>query len=99
LTTDSHLLERPYPVSFVLELVESWLALPQVFVPVPSDRHFSILKKMLLNVGRGGNLTTDAHLAALAIEKGLVLHTADVDFARFHGLKWVNPPRFFAPRQ
>jgi predicted nucleic acid-binding protein len=41
--------------------------------------------------GRGGNLTTDAHLAALAIESNATLHTADTDFLRFAGLKWLNP--------
>jgi predicted nucleic acid-binding protein len=45
----------------------------------------------LKGLGSAGNLTTDAHLAALAIERGLILHTTDADFIRFPGLKWRNP--------
>ena len=39
------------------------------------------------------HLVPDAHLAALAIEHGLVLCSADADFARFPGLRWHNPLR------
>ena len=46
---------------------------------------------LLKNLGSAGNLTTDAHLAALAMERALVLHSTDADFSRFPGLKWKNP--------
>ncbi len=55
------------------------------------ERHAEILFGLLEGVGTGGNLTTDAHLAALAIEHQAELHSTDVDFHRFSGLRWKNP--------
>jgi predicted nucleic acid-binding protein len=57
----------------------------------PGPRHAELAFGLLRAEGRGGNLTTDAHLAALAIESNATLHTADTDFLRFAGLKWLNP--------
>ncbi len=91
ITTHRGILKNPWRAADALERVEEWLALPHFFVPLPSDRHFPLLKSLLLQAGTAGNLTTDAHLAALAIERGLVLHTTDTDFARFPGLAWKNP--------
>jgi uncharacterized protein len=91
ITTHLGILQNPWRPEAALERVEEWLALPQIFIPLPSDRHFVLLKSLLLHVGTAGNLTTDAHLAALAIERGFVLQSTDTDFARFPGLKWVNP--------
>jgi predicted nucleic acid-binding protein len=54
-------------------------------------RHLRILRELLLPLGAGGNLTSDAHLAALAMEHGAELCSSDADFARFAGLKWRNP--------
>lgn len=71
--------------------VEAWLALAPVWIPQPSDNHGQILTGLLRATGARGNLTSDAHLAALAIEHGLTLCSADGDFARFAGLRWVNP--------
>jgi hypothetical protein len=71
--------------------VESWLDLPHVHLAQPSDSHFSRLRVELERLGTAGNLTTDAHLAVLAMERGYVLHTTDADFARFPGLRWINP--------
>jgi hypothetical protein len=73
--------------------VEEWLSLPQVHLVHPSNNHFATWSSLLKRMGTAGNLTTDAHLAALAIERGLILHTTDADFLRFPGLKWVNPLR------
>ena len=91
ITTHSTILQNPWRPEEALSRVEEWLALPHVFVPVPSDRHFALLKSLVQHAGTAGNLTTDAHLAALAIERGLVLHSSDTDFAKFPRLKWVNP--------
>jgi predicted nucleic acid-binding protein len=60
-------------------------------VPAPGAAHRSILAGLLKNLGGGSNLITDAHLAALAMEHGLELCSTDGDFARFKGLRWVNP--------
>jgi uncharacterized protein len=70
--------------------VEDWLNCSTVWVPQPTERHREILGRMLKTAG-GGNLVPDAVLAALAIEHGLTLCSADGDFARFPGLRWSNP--------
>lgn len=57
----------------------------------PTARHSAVLRDLLDHLGTGGNLVADAHLAALAIEHGATLHSADVDFSRFPGLRWENP--------
>lgn len=71
--------------------VEEWLEQPNVRILVPGENHWPLLKRMIVEGGASGPLVTDAQLAALAIEYGGVLHTADRDFARFPGLRWVNP--------
>ena len=71
--------------------VESWFKRPVVRALNPGPRHAELLFGFLRAEGRGGNLTTDAHLATIAIEVNATLHTADTDFLRFPGLKWVNP--------
>ena len=83
--------EHPLSPLDVLGRVEEWLSLPHFFVPIPTPRHFGLLQGFLLNVGTAGNLTTDAHLAALSIEHGLMLCSTDQDFARFPGIDWKNP--------
>ncbi len=91
ITTHPKIFERPMPVGDVLDRVDDWLSLPHVHVILPSQNHFKTWSALLRRLGTAGNLTTDAHLAALAIERGLVLHTTDADFIRFPGLKWKNP--------
>ena len=91
ITTHPSVLSSPLPVSDVLDRLESWLALPHVHVPTPSSRHFGLLRDSLDRIGSAGNLTTDAHLAAIAMGRGYELHSTDADFARFPGLKWRNP--------
>ena len=71
--------------------VESWFERPMVRTIDPGPRHMELAFGFLRAEGKGGNLTTDAHLAALAIEAGATLHTADTDFLRFRGLRWKNP--------
>jgi toxin-antitoxin system PIN domain toxin len=91
LTTNRRVVTRPLHVPEVMAVVASWLDLPHVHLVQPSDTHFARLRTELERLGTAGNLTTDAHLAVLAIERGYVLHTTDTDFARFPGLRWVNP--------
>jgi hypothetical protein len=91
LTTNRRIVLRPLAVREVMGTVESWLDLPHVHLAQPSDSHFSRLRVELERLGTAGNLTTDAHLAVLAMERGYVLHTTDADFARFPGLRWINP--------
>ena len=91
ITTHRRVLTNPLPVEEVLARIGSWCALPHVHTPHPTERHFEGLRDNLLTLGTAGNLTTDAHLATLAMQRGYVLYTTDTDFARFPGLKWVNP--------
>jgi predicted nucleic acid-binding protein len=71
--------------------VRSWLAQPQVIILEPGRRHASIVFDLLERLGAAGNLTTDAHLAALAIEHQCELFSTDSDFMSFPGLHWTNP--------
>ena len=91
ISTHRKILLRPLAVDDVMARIESWLRLPHVHVPHPSDRHFAGLKEAFERLGSAGNLTTDAHLATLATQRGYVLYSTDADFARFPGLRRVNP--------
>jgi len=71
--------------------VQAWLAAPAAIVVEPTARHAELLRGLLLESGTAGNLTTDAHLAALAIEHGAELVSYDRDFGRFRGLRHRLP--------
>ena len=73
------------------EIVESWLAQPNVRTLAPGEHHWPLLRQMIVEGQACGPLVTDAQLAALAIEFGGVLHTTDRDFARFPALRWIDP--------
>lgn len=79
------------PVSEVWHQAREWLLCPPVWIPQPTERHADVLGELLSLPSMSGNLVTDAHLAALAIEHGLTLCSNDGDFARFPKLRWVNP--------
>jgi hypothetical protein len=91
LSTRSAVVEDPYEVSEAIAVVESWIAQPCATVVDPTERHAPVLRELLAPLGTGGNLTSDAHLAALAIEHGATLCSCDVDFSRFQGLRWIDP--------
>jgi toxin-antitoxin system PIN domain toxin len=91
LATRPGLFQRPLPVRTAFDLVASWLEQPPAAIVHPGPRHFQILRQLLLPLGAAGNLISDAHLAALAIEHGAELASSDRDFARFPGLRWRNP--------
>ena len=71
--------------------VLNWLACDTTWIPLPTERHSDRVGELLALPGVQGKLVPDAHLAALAIEHGLTLCSSDGDFARFPGLKWINP--------
>src|SRR3970040_424429 len=73
------------------EAARAWLAAERAWIPQPTERHREILGELLAAPGVHANLVQDAHLAALAIEHGLILCSTDGDFARFPGLRWENP--------
>lgn len=91
LSTRAVVFENPLTAEEALEVVDGWLAQPNVVVPNPGRRHAALLRELLAAVGTGGNLVTDAHLTALAIEHGAELWSYDADFSRFPGLNWVDP--------
>lgn len=91
LLTNPRIYQNPYSPPEILAIIKTWLEQPQVKIIHPSEHHFHRLTSLIEQVGTAGNLTTDAHLAALAIERGLILQTNDADFARFPGLRWNNP--------
>lgn len=71
--------------------VRAWLACEPAWIPVPTERHPDLLESLLPQIDGRAKLVPDAHLAALAMEYGLVLQSSDHDFARFPGLRWENP--------
>ena len=91
ITTNRRIVSRPLEVEDATARIASWLEQPHVHIATPSERHFERLRAELDRLGAAGNLTTDAHLATLAMERGYVLYSTDADFARFKGLRWVNP--------
>ena len=91
ITTRRGILERPLSVGDSAAYVDSWLAQPSVEIVSPGANHWVILRALISTSGTGGNLTTDAHLAALAIEGGWTLVSTDNDFRRFSGLDFFNP--------
>lgn len=91
ISTNRNIVARPLAVPSVMSVVQGWLDLPHVHIAQPSDTHFERLRQELERLGAAGNLTTDAHLAVLAMERGYTLYSTDADFGRFKGLRWVNP--------
>jgi uncharacterized protein len=84
-------LERPRSPEQAWSQIEAWLESAPVWIPLPTDRHQETLGELLRAAVPRGNLVSDAHLAALALEHGLTLCSTDGDFARFPGLRWENP--------
>lgn len=91
LATNPRVYETPMTVDEALDLVDSWLEQPVATVVHPGDRHRGVLRELLAPLGTAANLVTDAHLAALSIEHGADLCSADADFARFPRVRWINP--------
>ncbi|TVS02442.1 MAG: type II toxin-antitoxin system VapC family toxin [Cyanobium sp. PLM2.Bin73] len=91
LCTNARLFPAALTVEQVLQVVQAWLDHPSVVLLQPGPRHWEILAGLLRQAGAAGNLTMDAHLAALALEHGGVVHSSDADFRRFPGLRFCNP--------
>ena len=87
LSTRNGIFARPLGIEQALSVVDVWLSQPTASILNPTDRHAGVLGRLLLGAGSAGNLVSDAHLAALAIEHGAELGTFDRDFARFAGLR------------
>ena len=90
LSTQSRIVRTALPLDTALGVVDEWLAHPRARIIGPTERHAPLLARFLIGAGRGGNLVSDAHLAAIAIEHGAVLGTFDADFQRFAGLRFEH---------
>lgn len=90
LTTNPRIMPRPITVVEAIGSVEAWAAQPNVIFLEPGPRHLSVLGGLLTEAGAGGNLTTDAHIAALALENRCPVVTFDRAIARF-GVRCVIP--------
>lgn len=91
LSTNPKVFRNPCTITEAIAHVESWLARPFIHVVAELPDHWERLQDLLRALGVGGDVTTDAHLTALALERAAELCSADRDFARFPGLKWRNP--------
>lgn len=93
LVSNPRIFPHPEPIAQAWAQVKAWLDAPAVWIPQPTERHCDILDRLLSKTGLRSSHVPDAHLAALAIEHGLLLCSTDADFARFSGLRWENPVR------
>ena len=93
LMTGRNVLLDPFPADEAIGHVRAWLARPQVLVIGPGPRHLDLVQELMRAGHASGQLTTDVHLAALAIEHQAELCSNDTDFSRFPGLRWTDPLR------
>jgi len=91
ISTNPRIQERPLTMQEAIQRVQSWFDQPCVRLVGPTGVHWEIYQTQIRESGAVGNLVSDAHLAALAIEHGSVLFSTDRDFSRFPSLKWKNP--------
>jgi uncharacterized protein len=93
ISTHPRAARNPLTAREAWEFVTDWLGAGPAWIPQPGPRHAEIFRRLTVTAGLQGNLVSDAHLAALALEHGVGICSADSDFARFPGLAWVNPVR------
>lgn len=92
LVSNPRIFEKPTSLSEAWRQVEAWLSVPSVWIPLPTEKHQEVLGRLLVKeAGSRSSIVMDVHLAALAIEYGLTLCSADGDFARFSEIRWENP--------
>ncbi len=90
-TTRPGVFESPLTVDEALSNLDDWLSHPRVRILTPTEGHWGVFQGLLRAAGTAGNLTSDAHLAAIAIEHAATVASADNDFRRFPGLDYFNP--------
>jgi toxin-antitoxin system PIN domain toxin len=91
ITTRGDVVRNPLSAEQALAYVDSWLQQPFVRTVSPAEGHWPLLRTLMASSGTAGNLTSDAHLAALALEHGCAVYSTDHDFKRFPGIEHVNP--------
>ena len=90
LVTNGRVFSNPLSLEEAANYVDRWLGQPNAGIVVPMSRHWPLVKELLRDAGTAGNLTTDAHIAALALEHGYTVYSNDADFGRFQKVKWVG---------
>ena len=91
LTTHPAVMRQPLAVERALEYVDEWLRQPFVETVGPGEKHWPLLRTLLAATGAAGNLSSDAHLAALSLENAAEIRSTDRDFGRFPGVRHLNP--------
>lgn len=91
ISTHPRAFERPLDPGVAYERIADWLAAPAVWIPQPGAGYATLLGDLVRRYEVRGNLVPDAQLAALALEHGLTVCSADTDFARFAEVRWQNP--------
>ncbi len=91
ITTDPRIFGHPLSMEEAVDRVQGWMGQPWTTVLQPTARHWGVLAHLLVEGHGTGNLTTDAHIAAYAIEHAATVYSNDADFSRFPGLRWKNP--------
>lgn len=89
--TNPRIFENPLSPEQTAGFIDEWLDRPNVSTIAPGSGHWPIMKNLIRQTGTAGNLTTDAHIAALALEHGCTICSADNDFKRFPGVTHINP--------
>lgn len=93
IVTNPRASEHPLTAEQAWGFVRDWLERDLTWTPGPTDRHGEVLGSLIVRYDLRAGLIPDAELAALAIEHGLKIYSADTDFARFEEVDWVNPLR------
>ncbi len=91
ITTNPRLLDAPLPIDVATARVDEWLARPNVKLVAAREDHWNLFRNLLRETGAGGNRTTDAHLAAMAVNRDATLISCDGGFAAYRQLRWENP--------
>lgn len=93
ISTHPRVFDRPLTTARAWEALDGWLASPVAWVPPTGERTVELLRTLMLDSQTSGPRTTDAQLAALAMEHGVPVASTDSDFARFPGVRWIDPRR------
>jgi hypothetical protein len=91
ISTNPRAAAQPLTPGQAWQHVEEWLACDTAWIAHPTDHHAQVLGRLITAYELRGNLASDAAIAALAIEHGLTVCSADTDFARFEEVRWLDP--------
>jgi uncharacterized protein len=92
LSTKRELFPAPLTIEQAMDRVDAWIEAPAAVVVEPTPQHSTVVRMLLSPLGAGGNLVSDAHLAALAVEHRCGIVSFDNDFSRFANVHWEPPP-------